>query len=104
MKSFISRWLQRDETTLGVGTQADPNSVNFPCEVIACIGHLQFTVRGDNGRSYKVQSADYMAHLMRYRARVRITGVIKEGVIWAESIVPLGQENQFQLTRSKWRH
>lgn len=90
MKSFISRWLQKDETPLGLGTQTDSNFVNFPCQVTGCVGHLQFTVRSDNGRAYKVHAEQYLTHLLDHRARVRITGVIKEGMIWAESIIPLG--------------
>lgn len=104
MKLFISRWLQRDETPLGLGTQTDPNFVNFPCEVTGCIGHLEFTVRGENGRAYKVHAAHCLVHLMDHHARVRVTGVIKEGIIWAESIIPLGQEKQFQPALAKRRH
>lgn len=92
MRLFLSRWFQKDETPLGLGISSDPNFVNFPCEVTGCIGHYQFTVRGDNGRSYKVHAAHYLAHLMDHRARVRITGVVKEGTVWAESIIPLNQK------------
>jgi hypothetical protein len=101
MKSFIANWLQRDETPLGLGAQTDFNFVNFPCEVTGCVGHLEFTVRGENGRAYKVHAAHCLAHLMDYHARVRITGVIKEGMVWAESIIPLGQAKQLQPVLTK---
>ena len=91
MRSFLSRWFQKEESPLGLETSSDPNFVNFPCEVTGYVGHYQFTVRGDNGRAYKVQAAHCLAHLMDHHARVRITGVIKEGMVWAESIIPLGQ-------------
>jgi hypothetical protein len=38
---------------------------------------------------------------MDYHARVRITGVIKEGMVWAESIIPLGQAKQLQPVLTK---
>ena len=94
MKSFLFRWLQKNDPSLRVGSQTDPGFVNFPGGVIGCVGHLEFTVRGENGRAYKVHAAHCLAHLMDQHARVRITGVINEGVIWAESIIPLEQGKQ----------
>jgi hypothetical protein len=65
------------------------------------VGHLEFTVRGENGRAYKVHASHCLAHLMDHHARVRITGVIKEGMVWAESIIPLGQGKQLQPALAK---
>ena len=90
MKSFLSRWLYQDQTPYGLGAELNPNFVDFPCEVTGCVGHLEFTVRGDNGRAYKVHAAHCLAHLMDHHARVRITGLLKDGMVWAESIIPLG--------------
>jgi hypothetical protein len=89
MKSLISRWLYRNQSIFETEEKRNPNFVNFPCEVTGCTGHLQFTVRGDNGRAYKVHAEHYLAHLMDHHARIRITGCIKEGIVWAESIIPL---------------
>lgn len=104
MKSLLSRWLSQDQTPYGIGAEINPNFVDFPCEVTGCINHLEFTVRGDNGRAYKVHAAHCLTHLMGYHTRVRITGMLKDGMVWAESIIPLGQGKPFRSALARWRH
>lgn len=105
MNLLINRWLYHNQQSEVAGGEGAFDFVDFPCEVTGCLGHLQFTVRGDNGRAYKVHAAQYLVHLMGYHARVRISGSLKGGMVWAESIIPLGQNAaRFNIAPAKGRH
>jgi len=94
MLPLICNLFWRDHKSYADNDEMNPGMVDFPCEVIGCVGHLQFTVRSDSGRSYKVQAAQYLAHLMNHRSRVHISGSLIDGVVWARSIIPLGNNGQ----------
>lgn len=94
MLSIICNLLYRDHKSYAHQDESNAGMVNFPCEVIGCVGHLQFEVRSDSGRSYKVQAAQYLAHLMHHRSRVHISGSLVDNVVMAKSIIPLGNSSK----------
>lgn len=105
MKSLIRRLFSNTRHLRAVSEKDSFNFVDFPCQVTGCISSHQFTVRCDNGRSYKVQAAQYLAHLMDHQARVRITGSLKDGIVSAESIIPLGEKaHRFHPVLNRARH
>jgi len=75
--------ITRDRDTNG---DVEGSRVSFPATVISVDSATRLQVRGDNGRTYTVDTRSIVSSNVDPGDRVRVVGVVRSGVVRAESV------------------